>query len=390
MPSENIVCCNQSMKEDKPRRVTSRKVVTTCTLLMKIICVLLVPFCIRFMLLIRMGVSKRELPLAMLDLPPPPTLHGTGPFPLMLKFHKVAGSTVIETLWRNIQCDSTLGLTQAWRPTLCGLYDTHKNLMFVRGGLPHCTRTPSYLIVTLFRRPLDKLISTLYWYPPYRLRKAAPWTSHIGNWSRHDVVYMISKLSTDRNPALQPPLQEYTAVLGGGFAHSEGSERRQWKQNAGAPSGLSGAAAARKEKSFETTSDPLSRRRAIERLRKDPLLVVGITERLDASMVLVALRLGWSLESMQYESKKSTANLAPTDPRFNVTAGKYHLARKDTADYMRYLMRDDERVYAEAVKTHERQASQFSDFKVKVSEFKQILQRANGRAPPSCTAAVGA
>jgi hypothetical protein len=64
--------------------------------------------------------------------------------------------------------------------------------------------------VTLFRRPLDKLISTLYWYPPYRLRSGHPWTTHIGNWTKGDVVFMLSKLSADRNPALQPPLQEYT------------------------------------------------------------------------------------------------------------------------------------------------------------------------------------
>jgi len=337
------------------------------------------------MLLLGMGVSQRELPAAMLNFPPPATLPKTvGPFPLMLKFHKVAGSTVIGALWRNIRCDSSLGLHDAWRSELCGSYNTHKNLMSVRGGLPHCTRTSSYFVVTFFRRPVDKLISTLYWYPPYRFRKGAPWTSHIGNWTRRDVTFMISKILADRNPALQPPFQEYTAVLGGGFLHPDGVEQRQWKQGGAAMRGADSSA------SLETSSDPHSRRRAIEKLQNDPLLVVGITERLDASMVLIALKLGWRVEGMLYESLKAHENLPTTHSRYNVNQGKYGLMSEDTKEYMRYLMRDDEQVYAEAVKTHERQTAQFPDFEAKFSEFRQLSLRANGRAPASCAAAISA
>jgi hypothetical protein len=189
------------------------------------------------------------------------------------------------------------------------------------------------------------------------------------------------------------------AVLGGGFAHSNFAERKQWRKGgesgsgggsggSGSSNGASSSAVGEQGSFVETRSDPLSRRRAIERLRKqDKTLVVGITERLDASMVLIALRLGWPLEGMVYESKKTTANLAPSDPRYNVNSGKYSQLNAETSEYMSYLMRDDERVYSEAVKAHDRQAGRIPGFKTQVTEFRQLLQKANGRAPHACEAA---
>lgn len=192
--------------EEKPKRLPLR-FYRIFTMVCKIVCILGSLILIRFLLLVRIGVPNGSLQDAMLDFPPPSKITDAGAFPLMLKFHKVAGSTVVESLWRNVQCPSS-GLSDAWRNSLCGNYDTHKNLLFVRGGLPYCTRTPTYKIIAIFRQPVSKLISTLYWYPPYRLRKGAPWSEPIGNWTIADVNFMISKLSEDRNPALQPPLQE--------------------------------------------------------------------------------------------------------------------------------------------------------------------------------------
>lgn len=142
-----------------------------------IVCFVLV----RLALLIRMGVGKGELFSALLDFPPPEKLpESVGPFPLFVKFHKVAGSTVVDTLWHTIQCDPHL--SRAWRQNVCGEYETHKNLLFMRGGLSRCALTRTHRTVVVFRLPVDKFISTLYWYPPDSLRAAAPWTTPIQNW----------------------------------------------------------------------------------------------------------------------------------------------------------------------------------------------------------------
>jgi hypothetical protein len=205
------------LDDDKPRRLPLR-FHRIFTLTCKVICIVGSLAFLRFLLLVRIGVGSNSLPAAMLEFPPPSKITGTSPYPLMLKFHKVAGSTVVETLWRNIQCPSS-GLSEAWRFNLCGTYDTHKNLLFVRGGLPYCTRTPTYKVIAIFREPVSKLISTLYWYPPYRLRRERPWTTHIANWTIADINFMISKLSADRNPALQPPLQEVLKQVPHNFYH---------------------------------------------------------------------------------------------------------------------------------------------------------------------------
>ncbi len=327
----------------------------------------------RFILLIGMGVGQNDLQNAMLDFPPPPALTGTGPFPLMLKFHKVAGSTVVETLWRNIQCGN---LQTAWRSNLCGEYDTHKNLMFVRGGLPHCTRTPKYKTVAIFRRPLDKFVSTLYWYPPYRLRAAHPWTTHIGNWTRDDVNFMLSKLAEDRNPHLIPPLQEYTAVLGSGNAHGDiAYSRRSFRKKGGADAKLGIP---------DSNSDPIARRRAITRIKTDSNMILGITERLDESMVLIALSLGWPVKSMIYESKKRTGNLKPGDNRYNVNSGKYHMMSPSVKGYIQHLLHNDERVYNVVLSEHISQTKAYPDFDSHVADFKRLLSAPESNKRSQC------
>ena len=370
---------------EKPKK---RSLLHSILLTMKILALLVVPVMVRVILLIGMGVGKKDLQNAMLDFPPPPPLTGTGPFPLMLKFHKVAGSTFVDTLWRNVQCGELEG---AWRQNLCGEYDTHKNLMFVRGGLPFCTRTPTYKVVAVFRRPLDKFVSTLYWYPPTRFRTGPPWTAHIGNWTRHDVRFMLSKLSADRNPLLEPPLQEYTAVLGSGSAHGGNLYKLGGSEIGGV--GAVGGAEVDEEQQHdddkkaalfaESRSDPTARKRAIKRIREDETLVLGITERLDASMVLVALSLGWPLEAMLYESKKRTEHLKPGDARYNVNSGKYHLMSPGVKEYIMYLLRADERVYHVALAGHEQQTRKFKDFPEQVARFRGLLAEAHaaGGAP---------
>lgn len=121
--------------EEKPRRLPLR-FLRIFTFICKLFCVIGSLLLIRFLLLVRIGVPNGSIKEAMIDFPPPSKITDAGAFPLMLKFHKVAGSTVVESLWRNVNCPSS-GLSQAWRSTLCGTYDTHKNLLFVRGGLPY-------------------------------------------------------------------------------------------------------------------------------------------------------------------------------------------------------------------------------------------------------------
>jgi hypothetical protein len=55
----------------------------------KLLLLLLLPLAARLIMLVGMGVGKKELPGALLDFPPPAPLTDTGPFPLVLKFHKV-------------------------------------------------------------------------------------------------------------------------------------------------------------------------------------------------------------------------------------------------------------------------------------------------------------
>ena len=47
---------------------------------------------------------------------------------------------MIETLWRNVQCDTPGGLAEAWRKPLCGEYDRHKyvfDVLILPLYLPH-------------------------------------------------------------------------------------------------------------------------------------------------------------------------------------------------------------------------------------------------------------
>lgn len=66
--------------------------------------------------------------------------------------------------------------------------------------------------------------------------------------------------------------------------------------------------------------------------------------------MLIALRLGWEPEKLVYQSQKSTKGLKPGDPRYNVNSGKYHELSTEATALARYLLRDDERVYAAAVR----------------------------------------
>ena len=76
--------------DEKARRPrTPARVVRALTTGAKVAVLIALPMLVRFLLLVGMGVGKKELPNAMWDFPPPPALEGTGPFPLMLKFHKV-------------------------------------------------------------------------------------------------------------------------------------------------------------------------------------------------------------------------------------------------------------------------------------------------------------
>jgi hypothetical protein len=70
-----------------------------------------------------------------------------------------------------------------------------------------------------------------------------------------------------------------------------------------------------------------------------------------SAQVLVALRLGWQPEKLVYKSQKSTKGLRPGDPRYNINSGRYHELSAEATAFAKYLLRDDERVYAAAVTT---------------------------------------
>lgn len=123
--------------------------------------------------------------------------------------------------------------------------------------------------------------------------------------------------------------------------------------------------------------DLYARRRAVARLHEDKTLVIGLTERLDASMVLIALSLGWPVESMEYQNMKSTLDLKVGDNHFNANSGKYHLMSKTVKEYMQKLMKDDEYVYGVATDVHNRQTSSFPNFQDKVTEFKMGQNKPN-------------
>lgn len=65
--------------------------------------------------------------------------------------------------------------------------------------------------------------------------------------------------------------------------------------------------------------------------------------------MLIALRLGWEPERLVYQSQKSTKGLKPGDLRYNINSGKYHELSAEASALAKYLLRDDERVYAAAV-----------------------------------------
>lgn len=248
-----------------------------------------------------MGVgSKNIMPAALGPLEWRATHNGT--MPLLLKFHKVAGTTLNLMLWHNIECR---GMRNAWREDICGDYNVHHILLFKRGGLPQCTRTSSFRLITMFRSPRAKFISALYWYPPYWARKQAPWNVSIANWTARGVDYMNAMLAAERNPSQIPPMQEYSVTLGG-------------------------------------SGDTTGRRRAIRRIQQGDI-VVGLTEQIDATMVLVALAMGWSTNAVLYHSAKAGA-VNPNDYRYNVNAGKYGQISVEAGRHIDNLLIDDSKV----------------------------------------------
>ena len=71
--------------EIKFKRLKRRAFLSHLRNILRVMAVIAVPMLIRFGLLIGMGVDQVDLQSAFFDFPPPATIHGTGPFPLMLK-----------------------------------------------------------------------------------------------------------------------------------------------------------------------------------------------------------------------------------------------------------------------------------------------------------------
>lgn len=69
-------------------------------------------------------------------------------------------------------------------------------------------------------------------------------------------------------------------MLGGATAHSKGAERKSW-----ASLQTHSEVTLRGYTQAESVSDPIARRTAIRKLRHDPILVVGLNEKMDDFMV---------------------------------------------------------------------------------------------------------
>ena len=113
-------------------------------------------------------------------------------------------------------------------------------------------------------------------------------------------------------------------------------------------------------------------------------MILGITERLDESMVLIALSLGWPVKSMIYESKKRTGNLKPGDNRYNVNSGKYHMMSPSVKGYIQHLLHNDERVYNVVLSEHISQTKAYPDFDSHVADFKRLLSAPESNKRSQC------
>ena len=134
-----------------------------------------------------------------------------------LKFHKVAGTFLNQALWHNIQRGQLAG---TWRevkcersftsaiacvlnPTsyhwqdVCGEFTVHYGTIYEHNSLGLCSLTPTFKVITLLRRPINKILSALYWYAPESALASKPWTTFCGNWTRADTAKMIQMYETD-------------------------------------------------------------------------------------------------------------------------------------------------------------------------------------------------
>jgi len=264
------------------------------------------------------------------------------PFPLMLKFHKVAGTFLNEALWHKIDHSP---LAAAWREDLCGDFRTHKLKFYQHGALHHCSRTSSHRLVTLLRSPLHKLLSSLFWYAPDSALAQQPWTTYIGNWTAADAHHMVDLYLGEFQAAgtpyegRMPPLNEYTSVLS--YPHAP------------------------------------SRARAILKLRSSGM-VVGITESMDESFVLVALAMGWPVEDM---TPCYSPGLCPSKVASKHSMGSYNSISVVARDVFAGLIEDDTAVYEAGRALHSNQCASYPQFEAELQRFRALAHARKETTP---------
>lgn len=264
----------------------------------------------------------------------------TVPFPHMLKFHKVAGTFLNQALWHNIQRGQLAG---TWRDDVCGEFTVHYGNIYEHNSLGMCSLTPSYKVITLLRRPINKMLSALYWYAPESALASRPWTVSCANWTSADVAKMIDMYETDfQAPGMKyhgriPSLNEYTKVF--------------------------------------SYPDAPNRAKALIKLNA-PDLIVGITEEMDATFVLVALMMGWRVESMLPCYSKGTCKSKSAGlEKGNVNQGKYASISKPASDYIESLVGDDNAIYAAGLTRHMEQRTQFPKFDEHLKRFRGLASQ---------------
>ena len=179
----------------------------------------------------------------------------------MPKFHKVAGSTFVDTLWRNVQCGELEG---AWRQNLCGEYDTHKNSCSCAAGFLARARPPtawpcSAARWTVFRRS--------QWYPDALPHGPALDGAH-RQLDATTFASLLSKLSADRNLLLEPPCRSTRRCCAAAVPMAATSTSSAAARSSGAVGGAEVDEEQqhdddKKVPSRESRSDPTARKRAI-------------------------------------------------------------------------------------------------------------------------------
>ena len=257
-------------------------------------------------------------------------------FPHMLKFHKVAGTFLTQALWYKIDHGP---LATAWREDLCGDFQTHKLSFYQHGALQHCSLTSSYRVITLLRSPLHKILSSLFWYAPDSALSQRPWTTYIGNWTAADARYMVDAYLTTfqaagtRYEGRIPPLNEYTSVLSYPNAPSQS--------------------------------------RALRNLRSSGI-IVGITESMEESFVLVALVMGWPVDDMLPCYSPGVCLSAKVASRHSV--GSYDSISAAAREVLLGLAKDDVAVYEAGREIHARQRRSFPQFDSESRRFKGLVR----------------